>query len=79
MMEIEPIEWPNQMTGELEVVTHEHSCPQWMNYMKTRFTNKETDEETHMPIFVNGTMMRVTVTVWNRCPCGKRHFSHMLG
>ena len=79
MSQIDPIDWPNPMTGENEEVTHENSCPEWMDYMGLRFTDKKTDQETHMPVFVNGTMMRVTVTVWNRCPCGERHFSHMLG
>ena len=67
------------MTGETEEVTHETSCPEWMNYTKRRFSDKHTDEETYCPITINGIETIVTVTVWNRCPCGKRHFSHMLG
>ena len=79
MKKIKPINWPNEMTGETEEVTHETSCPEWMNYMGMRFTDKQTDEEKHCAIIINGIEVRMTVAVWNRCPCGKRHFSHMLG
>ena len=65
-MSFDPIEWsdkPLQWDEMPEIITHELSCPQWLDYMGMRYSHTTKDAEAHHPVYekLNWWLMRTSV------------------
>jgi hypothetical protein len=78
-MSFDPIKWsdkPLQWDEVPEIVTHELSCPQWLDYMGMRYTHTKHDFEANHPVYLDGKLVgRTDIRVFSGCTCGNRHYS----
>ena len=81
-MTFDPIKWsdkPLQWDEMPEIVTHELSCPQWLDYMGMRYTHTKNDFEANHPVYSNGKLVgRTDIRIFSGCTCGNRHYSVTL-